>query len=50
MAKPTGFLAMWFVVGAVANCAGEVVDDVPAYLTPTGVSCGKGFAYWDGSK
>ena len=27
-----------------------VVDYVPAYRTPTGVGCGMGFAYWNGSK
>jgi 3-O-methylgallate 3,4-dioxygenase len=35
---------------AAANWAGEIVDYVPAYRTPTGVGCGMGFAYWNGSK
>jgi hypothetical protein len=60
MAKLTGFLAMshgpqlmvkpdpWNVLHN--DRAGQVVDYVPAYRTPTGVGCGKGFAYWNGSK
>jgi 3-O-methylgallate 3,4-dioxygenase len=46
----TSEIRNWFVVAAAANQGGEVVDYVPAYRTPTGVGCGMGFAYWNGSK
>jgi hypothetical protein len=62
MAELIGFLAMphgpqlvvttgqWNVLHNDHNRSGEVVDYVPAYRTPTGVGCGMGFAYWNGSK
>lgn len=46
----TSEIRNWFVVQAAADRPGEVVDYVPAYRTPTGVGCGMGFAYWNGSK
>jgi hypothetical protein len=46
----TSEIRNWFVVAAAADRAGEVVDYVPAYRKPTGLGCGMGFAYWNGSK
>jgi 3-O-methylgallate 3,4-dioxygenase len=46
----TSEIRNWFVVAAAASRGGNVVDYVPAYRTPTGVGCGMGFAYWNGSK
>ncbi len=45
----TSEIRNWFVVQAAADRPGHVVDYVPAYRTPTGVGCGMGFVYWNGS-
>lgn len=45
----TSEIRNWFVVAAAADRPGKVVEYVPAYRTPTGVGCGMGFAYWNGS-
>ncbi len=45
----TSEIRNWFAVAAAADRRGTVVDYVPAYRTPTGVGCGMGFAYWNGS-
>jgi Catalytic LigB subunit of aromatic ring-opening dioxygenase len=45
----TSEIRNWIAVAAAADRRGNVVDYVPAYRTPTGVGCGMGFAYWNGS-